>query len=130
MMINDQLERVHASVDKCLETKETMCASDSPNARADDCDAMVLGSFLRELQNLGVLPRSKNQIIHESMSLHEFTLKLLSMNIKGVHQQCRKGWKTPFIRADLVQFPSSVPDPVLEAHRRHMKRQGEGGIMK
>jgi hypothetical protein len=127
MMINDQLERVHATVEKCLETRETMCASDTANARADDCDAMVLGSFLRELQKLGVLPRSKNQIIHESMSLSEFTQKLLSMNIKGVHQQCRKA---PFERADLVRFPKSVPDPVLEAHRRHMKRQSEGGIMK
>jgi hypothetical protein len=126
-MINDQLERVHATVDKCLETRETMCVSDNAKARADDCDAMVLGSFLRELQQLGVLPRSKNQIIYESMSLSEFTQELWSMNIKGVHQLCMKA---PFKGADLVRFPKSVPDPVLEAHRRHMKRQSESGIMK
>jgi hypothetical protein len=126
-MINDLLERVLATVDKCLETSETICASDNANARADDCDAMVLGSFLRELQKLGVLPRSKNQIIHESMSVSEFAWKLRIMNIKSVHQQCRKA---PFEQPGQIAFPiGSLPDPVLEAHRRHMKRQGEGGIV-
>jgi hypothetical protein len=127
-MIKNWLERVLANVDKCLETRETICVSDTATARADDCDAMVLGSYLRELQKLSVLPRSKNQIIHESMSVFEFALKLGDMNIKSVHQQCRK---PPFQRHRLGRVPlskASVPDPVLEAHRRHMKRQSEGGI--
>jgi hypothetical protein len=125
-MINNRLERVLANVDKCLETRETICVSDTATARADDCDAMVLGSYLRELQKLSVLPRSKNQIIHESMSVFEFALKLGDMNIKSVHQQCRKAPFKRLGRAPLSK--ASVPDPVLEAHRRHMKRQSEGGI--
>lgn len=123
--MNDQLERVHATVDKCLETREFLCASRNWNARADDCDAMALGFFLHELQKIGVLPRSKNQKIHESMSVSEFAQKLMSMNTKGVHPQCGKA---PFKRADLLWIP--MPDPVLDAHRRHMKRQIEGGMMK
>ena len=125
MMMNDQLERVHATVDKCIETREFFCASKNFNARADDCNAMALDSFLQELQKLGVLPRSKNQKIHESMSVSEFAQNLMSMNTKGVHPQCGKA---PLERADLLGF--SMPDPVLDAHRRHMKRQSEGGMMK
>ena len=126
-MINDRIERILATVDKCLETSETLCASDSPTARADDCDAMVLGSYLRELQKLSVLPRSKNQKIHESMSVSEFARKLRSMDIKGPHQQCRKALFERLGRGRFQIF--TVTDPVLEDHRRHMKRQGEGGTM-
>jgi hypothetical protein len=126
-MINDRIERVLGTVDKCLETSETLCVSDNASARADDCDAMVLGSYLRELQKLGVLPRSKNWQIHESMSVSDLAHVLRSMNIRGPHQQCRKAL---FERIGLVGFRIfTVLDPVLEAHRRHMKRQGEGRIM-
>ncbi len=119
-ILNDRLEHVLATVDKCLETRETMCVSDNATARADDCDAMVLGSFLRELQKLGVLPRSQNQKIYESMSVSEFDRKLTSMDIKAVHLQCRMG---PLERYNVPQ--ASIPEPVPEAHHRHMKAQRE-----
>ncbi|KAE9371890.1 hypothetical protein N431DRAFT_341880 [Stipitochalara longipes BDJ] len=124
-VITQLLGVAHARVEKCLQSKETLCRSDSYNARPEDCDAIVLGSFVRGLQELNVLPKMGNKI-HTNiirMSVEEFADKLSTMGIRSPHSQCAVSPLKEAIAEKLLR----IPDPVLDSHRRHMKIQSGVG---
>jgi hypothetical protein len=89
-VVNQLLEIAHAKIDKCLQS-ESLCHSDAHNARPGDCDAMVLGSFIRALQELGVLPKvaaNRMNIKILRISIEELAHKLSTLAIKSPHSQC------------------------------------------
>jgi hypothetical protein len=127
-VIKQLLGIAHSRVDQCLQTKETLCRSDSHNARPEDCDFIVLGSFIRGLQDLAVLPRHENKIHINilKMSVEELAHKLSTMRVKSPHSQC----SVSPLRDIITERLREMPDPVLDSHRRHMKVQSGGGTMK
>lgn len=85
---------------------------------------MVLGSFIRALQRLGVLPevaaiRMKINIL--GISIEELAHKLSTLAIKSPHSLC----SVSLIKEQIAEKLRSIPDPVLDSHRRHMKEQSE-----
>lgn len=122
-MIDGLLEIARARVDKCLESKATLCNSELAGARADDCDALILGSFLRGLQKLEILPRCQSPNIQKTVS--QLLVDLLGIEIKAVHQQCKYVPGTTAIHAGY----SKCPNPTLDCHLRHKEVQKAGGTM-
>ena len=121
-VVNQLLEIAHAKIDKCLQSKESLCRSDAHNARTGDCDAMVLGSFIRALQELGVLPKvaaNRMNIKILRISIEELAHKLSTLVIKSPRSQC----SVSPLKEQIAEKLRSIPDPVLDSHRRHMKEQ-------
>lgn len=120
-VINQLLGVAQSRVDRCIQLKETLCQSNSHNARPEDCDAIVLGSFIRGLQELDVLLRRGNRIPLSimRMSIEEFANKLNTMNMKSPHTQCSGS----LLKQAVTETLRSIPDPVLDSHRRHMEAQ-------
>jgi hypothetical protein len=87
---------------------------------------MVLGSFIRALQRLGVLPevaanRMKINIL--SISIEELAHKLSTLAIKSPHSLC----SVSPIKEQIAEKLRSMPDPVLDSHHQHMKVQSGMG---
>jgi hypothetical protein len=121
-VVNQLPEIAHAKINKCLQSKESLCRSDTHNARPGDCDAMVLGSFIRALQELGVLPKvaaNRMNIKILRISIEELSHKLSTLAIKSPHSQC----SVSPLKEQIAEKLRSIPDPVLDSHRRHMKEQ-------
>jgi hypothetical protein len=117
----------HTKLNQYLQSKETLCRSDWHNARPEDCDVIMLGSFIRGLQSMDVLPQSGNKI-HLNiirMSIEEFAHKLIHMIVKSPHSQC----SVSPLRAEILEALRAIPDPTLDSHRRHMEAQRGNGTM-
>lgn len=125
-VVNQLLEIAHAKFDKCLQSKESLCRLDAHNARPGNCDAMVLGSFIRALQRLGVLPEvaaNTMKINILNISIEELAHKLSTLAIKSPHSLC----SVSPIKEQIAEKLRSMPDPVLDSHRQHMKVQSGMG---
>ena len=120
-VIRQLLSIAHARVDLCLESEASLCRSNRHNANPEDCDAMVMGSFVRGLQVLNVLPRNDKNIplSIDSMSIEAFADKLNNMKLKSPHLQCTDS----LLSEEIGEALRTIPDPVLDSHRRHMDVQ-------
>ncbi|MCJ1368297.1 hypothetical protein MMC16_007439 [Acarospora aff. strigata] len=112
-------------VDRFESNKETICRENSK-----ECDALVYGSLLRGLQEADLWPRKSSKTVH--ISVQELASKLNSLNIFIYPQDRRRHSSSSHYncnwaeRKDLVANTlSSIPDPVLESHSRHMQIQSK-----
>ncbi|PMD29930.1 hypothetical protein L207DRAFT_592981 [Hyaloscypha variabilis F] len=116
------LETAYNRVDLYLHLGESLCDSDKHNARSEECGAIILGSLLRGLQKLGILPKTaanKANTKTDHMSVDELMEGLNNIRIKSLHSMCSD--YTPF-SIDIEDYLPAFGGLVLESHRRHMKQ--------
>lgn len=87
-----------------------------------ECDAIVYGSLLRGLQELDLWPRKPADTI--KISVNELASQLQSLYNyvypRSGHDSCNLAFR---LRDQIASTLSSVPNPVLASHRRHMRIQ-------
>lgn len=90
-----------------------------------ECDAMVYGSLLRGLQEFDLWPRKSADTI--KISVDALALQLQSLGIFvypaddfSDHFSCNL---VNSLRDRVASTLSSIPNPVLTSHRRHMQIQ-------
>lgn len=95
-----------------------------PNSN-EACDALMCGSLIIGLQELGLWPQKSFDTI--DLSIQDLASKLESLviwdnpaNNFANHYNCGSAGFSDQIAATL----HSIPDPVLEIHREHMRSQG------
>ena len=86
---------------------------------------MVYGSFLRGLQEFDLWPRKSADTT--KISVHELALQLQSL---GIYVYPTNDFSDHFncnlvngFRDQIASTLSSIPNPVLASHRRHMRIQ-------
>ena len=128
--IGNLLTMIYDYVDSFANNKKTVCRQ---KPYADQCDTLVYGSILRGLHALDLWPRRSFDTIN--ISLQGLVTQLQSLKIftypgdrdaygyqrSNSHHSCDWQEKNNVIAVTL----SSMPNPVLESHHRHMQIQRE-----
>lgn len=123
----DVLDIVYCQVDRFSDPKSIRCLR-----KTEDCDSLVYGSLIRGLRKVGVWPKVDPNDI--TISIRSICADLENVKIgtfaeasgnsycgQYQHHQC----SIPSLHEEVKGIILSNPDPVLEAHRKHMKSQAD-----
>lgn len=120
--IKDLLKVTYDYFDLLFREGASVCCQPNSNIA---CDALMCGSLIIGLQRLGLWPQKSFDTI--GLSIQDLSSKLDSLmiwtypaNNFANHYNCGSTGLDDRINATL----HSIPDPVLEIHRRHMRSQG------
>lgn len=94
------------------------------SCHSEECAATVCGSLVIGLHAISLWPQKSADTIN--ISVQDLASKLDSLRIwkhpenRGYHYECGELG----LSGQIASMLSSIPDPVLESHRRHMRIQG------
>ena len=119
--IKDLLKVAYDLFDIFFKGSKSVCCQTNNNKK---CDAIVCGSLVIGLHAIGLWPHKSADTIN--ISVRDLASKLNSLKIWnfptsiGYHRQCSLRGS----RDQIASVLSSIPDPVLESHRLHVRIQG------
>lgn len=120
--VKDLLRVTYDFLDLFLNYGFTSCCQPSSQKA---CNALMCGSLVIGLQELGLWPQNSPDDIN--LSVQDLASKLASLVIWTYpannctnHYNCGSASLSDRVTSTL----QSIPDPVLESHRRHVQAQG------
>lgn len=90
-----------------------------------ECGAIMCGSLLKGLNAIGLWPQKSSDDINISVQDLASQLKSLRVwtNPEIRNNNCYYDWNLVKFNNEIEDVLSSMPKPVLESHRRHMRIQ-------
>lgn len=119
--INDFLKLVYDCFDLFLRENKSVCCQTN---YTKECDAITCGSLVIGLHAIGLWPQKSADTIN--ISVRDLASKLGSLRILKYYDRNYEHNHCGLVRLSgkIASTLSSIPDPVLESHRRHMRIQG------